>query len=836
MLGRSLALLALLALACQNTDAFTPASFRAQKPFVLKMAVTSSKDHDVSVPYDAAARLAYDAWCDTYGKEANETRFAAFKANYEAITVANIKAKKAAVDAGVPVPTQLSLNQFGDFTAEEYQEMQSGGAPPSDVFKGAMEAAMSQSEAASALEEAAGALAEEEQNLAEQLGMGSVEEMEAALDAMEGIADDGGELSDNLVREARVRASYIGWCKENGKEADEMRFQVFMSNFLAMEEYAKESGKQMTLNKYADCTEEEYVSLTSPAATLVLEEVPEAVVEKEAITVADTSAEDAKAEAVAAAEKAKSDEAAAQKAKSDEAAAQKAQSEEAEAKASKAAKAEEVSKKQTEAAAKKSLSASELDASNEKDRKDRQAAQENAAEKLRLENEAAAIAASKEIARNEAAQVAKRRENEAKAAEIAREKAKDYDSKQAKIAAASVARYAPPAPSPKKAPVPKPFLGSIIGNPKPVPAPMATSKTVPPKPAPVTKPAPQKESAAFDFGSIFASPEPAKKELTSKSVAVPKPATKPAKQAPPAKKAEPFSFFGKTAPSPSPKPAQVVAPKPAPAATKVEPFSFFGSATPVPAPKPAQVVAPKPVPAAKKADSFSFFGSSKSAPAKNVQSTPVPVAKKAEPFSFFGSAKPAPAPKLDQAVVPKVAPVKNTPFSFFGSSTPASASISKASAPKPAPVGKKIEPRSFFGSPKPIPAPKVAPAPVITPTPPKPLFSFGSAPKAAPPAPPQKKVMQPMPMGRGTIAIKKAEEPKQKSRGFFGGSKNDAAPQDDIPVLSRFVQNDDGSITGVISNSKSYRTGTRITTSPVKRGVMAGTVVKTSSGSQYRLK
>jgi hypothetical protein len=61
-------------------------------------------------------------------------------------------------------------------------------------------------------------------------------------------------------------------------------------------------------------------------------------------------------------------------------------------------------------------------------------------------------------------------------------------------------------------------------------------------------------------------------------------------------------------------------------------------------------------------------------------------------------------------------------------------------------------------------------------------------------------------------------------------------PQDDIPVLSKFVQNEDGSITGIVSNSMSYRTGTRITTSPVKKGATAGTVVKTSSGSKYRLK
>jgi hypothetical protein len=98
--------------------------------------------------------------------------------------------------------------------------------------------------------------------------MDSVEELEAAIDAMQGIAEDGGEAEpDSLAREARIRSAYLDWCKEQGKEADEARFKVFEYNFLSMEEYAKESGKEMTLNKYADCTEEEYFALTGGTRT-----------------------------------------------------------------------------------------------------------------------------------------------------------------------------------------------------------------------------------------------------------------------------------------------------------------------------------------------------------------------------------------------------------------------------------------------------------------------------------------------------------------------------------------------------------------------------------------
>ena len=83
------------------------------------------------------------------------------------------------------------------------------------------------------------------------------------MDTIEGFAEDGSDIVDGLAREARVRSVYLEWCKENQKEPDEARFPIFFSNFLAMEEYAKESGKEMILNAYADCTEEEYLSITS---------------------------------------------------------------------------------------------------------------------------------------------------------------------------------------------------------------------------------------------------------------------------------------------------------------------------------------------------------------------------------------------------------------------------------------------------------------------------------------------------------------------------------------------------------------------------------------------
>jgi hypothetical protein len=166
------------------------------------------------------------------------------------------------------------------------------------------------------------------QKLAAQLGLDSVEDLELAIDEMEGISEDGTMMeSDNLAREARVRSSYMEWCKEYNKQQDESRFPQFYKNFLEMEQFALESGKDMVLNEYADFTEEEYAKLTS-----------------------------AKEEAEAAASKAKAEEESAAKAKAQEDAAAEAKAAAAKEAAARAQadarkKAEEEERKKARAAA-----------------------------------------------------------------------------------------------------------------------------------------------------------------------------------------------------------------------------------------------------------------------------------------------------------------------------------------------------------------------------------------------------------------------------------------------------------------------------------------------------
>lgn len=164
MKGFQLAVLALLTL--EGSQAFIPSNLQRHAPSIHATSMEMSTESDVSVPYDAAAELAYDGWCKTYGKTYDAARYQVFKDNYEAITVMNVSAKKAARESGDENPSLLALNEYADCTAEEYEAIMNGEELPAttgDVLGKVADAVESQAAASSALQEAADALAEEEE-------------------------------------------------------------------------------------------------------------------------------------------------------------------------------------------------------------------------------------------------------------------------------------------------------------------------------------------------------------------------------------------------------------------------------------------------------------------------------------------------------------------------------------------------------------------------------------------------------------------------------------------------------------------------------------------------
>jgi hypothetical protein len=132
----------------------------------LSMVEEAVGSSDISIPYDAAARLAYDSWRAQYDKgEYDPNRYLNFKNNYETIVVANVIAKKRAREDGTVSLSLMTLNEFGDLSESEYKLAVQSSTPTStgEVLSKALEAAELQVQASTALGEAADALAEEEQ-------------------------------------------------------------------------------------------------------------------------------------------------------------------------------------------------------------------------------------------------------------------------------------------------------------------------------------------------------------------------------------------------------------------------------------------------------------------------------------------------------------------------------------------------------------------------------------------------------------------------------------------------------------------------------------------------
>jgi hypothetical protein len=99
-------------------------------------------------------------------------------------------------------------------------------------------------------------------------------------------------------------------------------------------------------------------------------------------------------------------------------------------------------------------------------------------------------------------------------------------------------------------------------------------------------------------------------------------------------------------------------------------------------------------------------------------------------------------------------------------------------------------------------------------------LGFGEVDEGLPPA----SSRVPKPTAKQATPKKVASEPKAKT-----------APRG-VPTISRWKKNSDGSITGIISESKAFDDGERVTTSIIKKGTIAkNEVVITGSGSKYFL-
>lgn len=201
---------------------------------------------------------------------------------------------------------------------------------------------------------------------------------------------------------------------------------------------------------------------------------------------------------------------------------------------------------------------------------------------------------------------------------------------------------------------------------------------------------------------------------------------------------------------------------------------------------------------------------------------------------------PSPSPKPKKTTPKKVEKPKNTALDNLASGT--------------------LSLKDIFGTKNPTATPAPTPVAKPSPAPKKNIFSFlggdSAASKKTPVKAAKKSSVKKAPVKKsGTISLfggsnKKSQTEKKvapvKKSGtisLFGASKkskpltkvNKVAPKDNIPVLKKWKQASNGEITGEVSNSKNFRKGEVITTSPVRQKGKKGAVVTTGSGSKYRL-
>mmetsp|Transcript_39124 Transcript_39124/g.94636 ORF Transcript_39124/g.94636 Transcript_39124/m.94636 type:complete len:268 (-) Transcript_39124:223-1026(-) len=77
-----------------------------------------------ATPDDAAIQEAYSRWRQKYSKgEFSPERYQNFKSNFLAVTARNNMERQRAAQTGGAAPTPIKLNQYGDYSAEEYSRM-----------------------------------------------------------------------------------------------------------------------------------------------------------------------------------------------------------------------------------------------------------------------------------------------------------------------------------------------------------------------------------------------------------------------------------------------------------------------------------------------------------------------------------------------------------------------------------------------------------------------------------------------------------------------------------------------------------------------------------------
>ena len=236
------------------------------------------QQYDVSIDYDAAARVEYEAWVTKYQKEYDPYRYEIFKSNYEKITIANVKSARDR-RKGKKARAEMAMNEYADMTKEEYMLAMGIPIPPpkatatqgmdiveyeedydgNENYKNEfIDVKEFENLSFTSLEEEKLKLARQTSNIISNLGLKNMDELNTVMQTIDLITSASENVDNILERKAKIRTAYLDWCNDYNKPVDEKRFLIFCDNYEKFERYFEERGMSIRLNQYADCTETEY--------------------------------------------------------------------------------------------------------------------------------------------------------------------------------------------------------------------------------------------------------------------------------------------------------------------------------------------------------------------------------------------------------------------------------------------------------------------------------------------------------------------------------------------------------------------------------------------------
>lgn len=192
-----------------------------------------SQEFNSTIPGDDAILEAYDSWRREYKKgDYRQDRFENFSINYKTLMAANAASMRRARKGGKGDPSSMmSLNEYGDCSIEEYKNiLKTLGQPQYDGMIGVERIPAS--------------------------GSYNDQNAQSAIESADDYRDEMTPMHES--KEDIILLAYVDWCKKHGNEFDESRLPIFTEHYLNAENYFKQVGKPVKLNKYADLTADEY--------------------------------------------------------------------------------------------------------------------------------------------------------------------------------------------------------------------------------------------------------------------------------------------------------------------------------------------------------------------------------------------------------------------------------------------------------------------------------------------------------------------------------------------------------------------------------------------------